>query len=118
MWSGEAMRSSAVLALCVSFAMLSGANAESVEELFNQFNLFGKWATNCNTPPTPVNLHVSITMQSAGLVLEDHNLGPNYTVNRYSVQSAENVSPTNLSVSVVFQPGTEVDEGKSQVFVV
>ena len=112
------MRSSAVLALCVCFAMLNGAKAESVEDLFNQFNLFGNWATNCNTPPTPVNPHVSITMPSAGLVLEDHNLGPNYTVNRYSVLSAEKVSPTNLSVSVIFQPGTEAEERQKLVFAV
>ena len=112
------MRLSAVLALCLSFAMLSGANAESVEELFNQFSLFGNWATNCNTPPTPANPHVSITMPSAGLVLEDHNLGPNYTVNRYSVLSAEKVSPTNLSVSVIFQPGTEAEERQKLVFAV
>ena len=112
------MRLSAVLALCASFAMLGGANAESVEELFNQFRLFGNWATNCNSPPTPVNPHVSITMPSAGLVLEDHDLGPNYTVNRYSVLSAEKVSPTNLSVSVIFQPGTEAEERQKLVFAV
>jgi hypothetical protein len=98
--------------------MLSRANAESVEELFNQFSLFGNWATNCNSPPTPVNPHVSITMPSAGLVLEDHDLGPNYTVNRYSVLSAEKVSPTNLSVSVIFQPGTEAEERQKLVFAV
>lgn len=112
------MRLSAVLALCVCFAMPSSAKSESVENLFNQFNLFGNWATNCNTPPTPVNPHVSITMPSAGLVLEDHNLGPNYTVNRYSVLSAEKVSPTNLSVSVIFQPGTEVEERQKLIFAV
>ena len=112
------MRMSAVLALCVSFAMLSSANAESVEQLFNQFSLFGNWATDCNTPATPVNPHVSITMPSAGLVLEDHNLGSNYAVNRYSVLSAEKVSPTNLSVSVIFQPGTEVEERQKLVFAV
>jgi hypothetical protein len=113
------MRSVAILALLVvSFVAFNNANAASIEELFHQFSLFGIWATDCRTPPTPVNPHVSITMPSAGLVLEDHNLGPSYVVNRYSVLSAERVSATNLSVSVIFQPGTEVEERQKLVFAV
>jgi hypothetical protein len=113
------MRFAAVLALfVVSFAVSNNANGASVEELFHQFSLFGNWATDCNTPPTPVNPHVTITMPSAGLILEDHNLGPTYTVNRYSVLSAEKVSATNLSVRVIFQPGTEVEERQKLVFAV
>jgi hypothetical protein len=96
----------------------SNADAASVEELFRQFSLFGSWATDCNTAPTPVNPHVRITTPSAGLVLEDHNLGPDYTVNRYSILSAEKVSATNLSVSVIFQPGTEVEERQRLIFAV
>src|SRR5262249_12715671 len=53
------------------------------------------------TPPTPVNPDVSITMPNAGLVLEDHNLGPDYAVNRYRVLSPEKVSATNLAISVL-----------------
>ena len=113
------MRLVAAVALLVAFLVMSAsAGAESVEELFNQFHLFGNWATNCKTPPTPSNPHVSITTPSAGLVLEDHNLGPNYAVNRYSVLSAEKVSPTNLSVRVIFQPGTEAEERQKLVFAV
>jgi hypothetical protein len=113
------MRLVAVVALLVvSFAVSNNADAASVEELFHQFSLFGFWATDCNTPATPVNPHVSITTPSAGLVLEDHNLGPNYAVNRYSVLSAEKVSATSLSVSVIFQPGTEVEERQKLVFAV
>ena len=40
-------------------------------------------------PATPSNPHVSITTPSAGLVLEDHDLGPDFSVNRYSMLSAE-----------------------------
>ena len=113
------MRLVAVLALfVVSFAVSNNANAASVEELFHQFSLFGNWATDCNTPPTPANPHVTITMPTAGLILEDHYLGPTYAVNRYSVLSAEKVSATNLSVRVIFQPGTEVEERQKLVFAV
>ena len=110
------MRLVTVFAFLASFTVSSHADAVSVEELFQQFGLFGTWATDCNKPPTPGNPRVSITMPSAGLVLEDHNVGPDYAVNRYSVLSAERVSANSLSVDVIFQPGTEVEERQKLVF--
>ena len=105
-----------VAVLVASFILFNEAYAASVEELFQQFGLFGSWATECNKPATPGNPHVSITMPSTGLVLEDHNLGPDFTVNRYRVLSAERVSATSLSVDVIFQPGTEIEERQKLVF--
>ena len=110
------MRLLTVLVFVVSFTIATKTDAASVEELFQQFGLFGTWATDCNKPPTPANPHVSITTPSAGLVLEDHNLGPDFAVNRYSVLSAERMSPTSLSVDVIFQPGTEVEDRQKLVF--
>jgi|SRR5690242_3196508 hypothetical protein len=109
------------LAVCftVAWVILPGvAAAASVEDLFRQFNLFGNWATECDGPPSPSNPHVSIVTPSAGLVLEDHNLGPDFAVNRYSVLSAEPQSSTTLSVHVIFQPGTEVEERQKLIFLV
>jgi hypothetical protein len=110
------MRSMAVLVLAASAVLSTGAGATSVEELFKKFGLFGTWATECDSPASPVNPHVTITTPSAGLILEDHNLGPDFAVNRYSVVSAEPASATNLSVDVIFQPGTEVEERQKLVF--
>lgn len=110
------MRLLKVLVFVVSFTISTKADVASVEEMFQQFGLFGTWATDCNKPPTPGNPHVNITMPSAGLVLEDHNLGPNFAVNRYSVLSAERTSPTSLSVDVIFQPGTEVEDRQKLIF--
>ena len=112
------MRSLTVFAFVASFFLFNAADAASVEELFQQFGLFGSWATECDKPATPNNPHVSITVPSAGLVLEDHNLGADFAVNRYSVLDAERVSPTSLSVNVIFQPGTEVEERQKLVFAV
>src|SRR5690349_17856765 len=109
------------LAVCftVAWVILPGvAAAASVEDLFRQFNLFGNWATECDGPPSPSNPHVSIVTPSAGLVLEDHNLGPDFAVNHYSVLSAEQVSTTSISVNVIFQPGTELEERQKLVFAV
>jgi len=112
------MRLVMVLVFVVSFTISTKTDAASVEELFQQFGLFGTWATDCNKPPTPTNPHVSITTPSAGLVLEEHNLGPDFAINRYSVLSAERTSPTSLFVDVIFQPGTEVEDRQKLGFTV
>ena len=101
------MRLVAVIGVVVLVALPEMANAASVEQVFQEFGLFGTWATDCSSPATPGNPHVNITAPSAGLVLEDHDLGPDFAVNRYSVLSAEPVSQTNVSVQVIFQPGTD-----------
>jgi hypothetical protein len=110
------MRLVAVIGIAALVALPEIANAASVEEVFQEFGLFGTWATDCSSPATPGNPHVSITMPSAGLVLEDHDLGPDFAVNRYSVLSAEPVSRTNVTVQVIFQPGTTVEERQKLVF--
>lgn len=110
------MRLVAVLLVVASFLVSPDAGATSVEEVFQKFGLFGTWAADCNKPATPENPRVSITMPGSGVVLEDHNLGPDFAINRYSVLSAEPVSATNLSVDVIFQPGTEVEERQKLVF--
>ena len=110
------MRLAAVLAFAALLSLANDAKAASVEDLFQQFGLFGTWATECNKPATPGNPRVSITAPSAGLVLEDHNLGADFAINRYSVLSAEAVSATSLSIEVIFQPGTEVEERQRLVF--
>lgn len=110
------MRLVALIGVVALVALPGIASATSVQEVFQEFGLFGTWATDCNSPATPVNPHVSITMPSSGLVLEDHDLGPDFAVNRYSVLSAVPVSHTNVSVQVIFQPGTEVEERQKLVF--
>ena len=90
--------------------MPAAAEAASVEELFQQFDLFGTWAPDCEQPASPANPHVSITMPSAGQVLEDHDLGSGFAVNRYSMLSAERLSDERLSVEMIFQPGTTAEE--------
>ena len=110
------MRRAAVLTFVALFTVCNNATAASVEDLFQQFGLFGTWANDCDKPATPANPRVSISTPSAGLVLEDHNLGPSFAINRYSILSAEQMSATNLSVDVIFQPGTEVEERQRLVF--
>jgi hypothetical protein len=110
------MRIAAIILLVAATVMPAAAGSGSVEDLFRQFGLFGTWASDCSQPPSPANPHVSITTPTAGLVLEDHDLGPDFAINHYSVLSAEPVSETGLSVEVIFQPGTETEERQRLVF--
>jgi hypothetical protein len=112
------MRLLAISSIVACVLVSSTANAASVEEIFQKFGLFGTWAGDCGKPATPANPRVSITTPNAGLVLEVHNLGPDFAVNRYSILAAEQTSATTLSVDVIFQPGTEVEERQKLVFLV
>jgi hypothetical protein len=112
------MRIVAVMVLATAIAAPVSAKAASVDELFQQFGLFGTWAPDCGEAASPANPHVSITTPSAGLVLESHNIGSRYAINRYSMLSAERISAEQLSVEVIFQPGTEAEERQKLVFLV
>lgn len=96
----------------------ASAPSSTTEYLFRQFGLFGTWAVDCKQDPSPENPRVSITMPSPGLIMEDHDLGKDNAVNRYSVLSAEKLSDTRLAVSVIFQPGKDTEERQKLVWAV
>ena len=101
------MRIALVLVLALVTSLPAAADTGPlVEQVFREFGLFGTWATNCQGPATPANPHVTISMPTAGVVLEDHDLGADYALNRYSVLAAQRISAERLAVDVIFQPGT------------
>ena len=69
-------------------------------------------------PASGFNPHVNIAALSPGLVIESHDLGPDYAQNRYSVLEAERVSETSVQIKVIFQPGTLDEERQTLVFLV
>ena len=108
-----------VVVLVLAAAIPAGTRAAlTAEELFNSFRLFGTWAVDCQRAAAPDNPHVSVTMPSAGLILEDHDLGKDNAVNRYSILSAEKLSDTRIEVRVIFQPGKETEERQRLVLAV
>lgn len=113
------MRIALVLVLAVVTSLPAAADTGPlVEQLFRDFGLFGTWATNCQAPATPANPHVTISMPTAGVVIEDHDLGGDYALNRYSVLTAQRITPERLSVDVIFQPGTDAEERQKLEFLV
>ncbi len=112
------MRLVVVLVLAAGMSAAAAAPAPSTEDLFRQFDLFGSWAVDCKQDASPDNPRVSITTPSPGLILEDHDLGKDNAINRYSVLSAEKLSDTRLSVQVIFQPGKDTEERQKLVWAV
>lgn len=81
-----------------------------VIELFREFELFGTFAPNCSQPPAPTNPHVSVRQQDGNLVIEAHDVGPEYATNLYGVRAARRLGKDRLEIKVVFAPSVEVEE--------
>jgi hypothetical protein len=103
------MRIGALLVVALLTANTAAASTP-VEEVFQSFDLFGNWAADCAQPASSTNPRVAITMPSPGLVFEDHDLGADYAINRYSVLSAAKLSAERLSIEVIFAPGSENEQ--------
>lgn len=93
---------------------LPAAAAPSVEQLFQEFDLFGNWAIDCRQPSSGANPHVAITTPGPGQVLEEHDLGAEFAVNRYRILAASRLSGDQLSIEVMFQPGS-ADEQRQRL---
>ena len=118
-WNGGVMRFALVLVL--AFVTSLPATAETgpqVEQVFREFGLFGTWATNCKGEATPANPRVTISMPTADVVIENHDLGADYALNRYSVLAAQRIAAERLAVDVIFQPGSPGEERQKLEFLV
>ena len=98
-------------------ARVSGKEA-AVEAMFRDFGLFGTWAADCGRPPTPDNPHVTVSTPSAGLVIENNDVGPGYAANRYSVLTARRLAANRIELRVIFRPGAADEERQTLVFAV
>ena len=95
---------------------LPAAAAPSIDELFHRLGLFGTWASDCAASASPADPHVTIHAIAPGVILEDHDLGPDNEVNRYSILSAQPLSGTQIALQVIFQPGQEDEERQKLVW--
>jgi hypothetical protein len=119
LWNGGVMRFALVLVLALLTSLPAAAEpASSVEQMFREFGLFGTWATNCQGEATPANPRVTISTPTAGVVIEDHDLGTDYALNRYSVLAAQRIAVERLAVDVIFQPGSPGEERQKLEFLV
>lgn len=114
------MRIAAVfLSAAVSLPPAAGVTSgPPPKQVFQEFGLFGTWASDCSAKPSPDNPYVTISQPAPGIILEDNDIGPDNVVNRYSILSAEKLSGTKVSVKVIFQPGRENEERQTLIWAV
>lgn len=95
-----------------------GAQAANVQDLFQQFGLYGDWAVDCSHAATRENSRIKVVKSNDGLVSEDSDQGPDYEHNHYTDVSAERLSDTQLSVQVIFEPGTRSEQRQTLIYLV
>jgi hypothetical protein len=91
-----------VLLMSPALAQPSKPPPKSAAEVFAHYRLFGEWAVDCAADASPSNPHVTVTRDAGGIV-ETHDLGQGYAMNRYSISEARAVSPTRVALKASFQ---------------
>lgn len=87
----------------------------TAEPVFRDFSLLGDWAVACDKPASPLNPHVGVTAPGGGLIVESHDVGPDFAPNLYHVTAAVRVGKHDVEARALFRPGTEGEETQTLV---
>jgi len=112
------MRLVTVLVVALFAGSAAAQEKPSVAALFKDYGLIGTWAVDCKADPSPTNPHVEVSEDESGAIVERHDLGGDYRVNAYRMLAAKRVSPTEVSVQALFDPGTEDEQKQDLTFAV
>jgi hypothetical protein len=82
----------------------------SVGALLEQYNLFGRWAVDCEQDASPENPWVMVIKPASGPTVEIHDLGRGYEKNHYTIMSAKALAADKLFVQTMLRPGTREQE--------
>lgn len=107
-----------VLLLMLSSTAAATQNP-SVTKLFDEFGLFGTWATDCNRAPAVDNPYATVIRPTGtGPVIEKDDAGPSAYVNRYTIVSAKRLTADTLSVTTVYRVGKQEKQVQDQIWFV
>jgi len=112
------MRFWAAIVFALALGVPAAAQETPVAELFEQFDLFGSWAAQCDKEPSLDNVRATISRHETGNVIEDDDPGQGYQVNRYTIVKAKKIADDRLSVEVVYRPNTKEEQRQEQVWLV
>lgn len=87
----------------------------TAEPVFRDFNLLGTWAVACDKPASPMNPNVNVTAPGGGLIVESHDVGPDFAPNLYHVVAAARAGRHDVEARALFRPGTEGEETQTLV---
>lgn len=109
------MRIVCVIALVLLSLPAVAQDKAGVAGLFQEYGLLGEWAVDCKADASPSNPHVEVSADE-GNVVERHDLGSGYRTNEYRMLSARRVSPMQVSVEALFEPGSEGEQKQDLTF--
>ena len=90
-----------LVACAQSLLIADRANAQSAARTVQDFKLVGKWAIECNQPPSPANEHAEFALTPLGAVWVLNDFGPDYDGMVYRVVDAQRISLDKLSLRQV-----------------
>ena len=70
------------------FVLMTFAQAQSVENVVQDFRLIGAWSSNCYKPPDPRNEHATFSKTSSGDIQLVNEFGLNYDHMVYRIVQA------------------------------
>jgi hypothetical protein len=88
-----------VMAAALVMALPLSAQAQSVQQLFENFGLIGVWASACNQPPSleAGNSHSIYALSSSADVMLTYDYGPKHRSSVYTIVSARQTGRDRLS---------------------
>jgi hypothetical protein len=90
-----------LIACAQSLLIADRANAQSAARSVQDFGLIGKWAIECNQPPSPANEHAEFALTQLGAVWVLNDFGPDYDGMVYRVVDAQRIGLDKLSLRQV-----------------
>src|SRR5262249_52904856 len=79
-------------------ALMACAQAQSVEDVVQDFRLIGAWAVDCRQPPAPRNEHATFSKASSGHIQLVNDFGADYDYMVYRIVEAERVDQDRVSL--------------------
>jgi len=87
------------LAIFVQFPIwVAFASAQSPSSAVREFGLFGTWADDCNTNPSPLNQYASFSISSRGTIQLRNDFGPDYGDMIYRIVDAKRIGLFRISL--------------------
>jgi hypothetical protein len=97
----SATRCSTCLALAIFVQLpiwVAFASAQSPSSAVREFGLFGTWADDCNTNPSPLNQYASFSISSRGTIQLRNDFGPDYGDMIYRIVDAKRIGLFRISL--------------------
>jgi hypothetical protein len=86
----------------------TSASAQSPTNAVKEFGLFGTWAGDCNSNPSPANQYASFSVTSRGTIHLRNDFGPDYGDMVYRIVDARRIGQFQISLRQLLMTDDQV----------